>query len=273
MRKTCLIFLALAAALLLPYSATAADAVGRIISVEGTPKIERNGGLIDIKRDDPVQVGDTIRTGNGRAKILFQDNSIMTLGQQTDLKITEFLFQAQPAQRSSMFDLLGGKVKTLVGKLLSSAPNFQVRTPTAVAGVRGTYFQVDFEGDTEVTVFDGEVDVQGAAGDVVNLVAGDMLKGGAVTKLSLDQLNAKQNELAMRAEDALNKEADKKVDRSGFARRAVDGVEPLPGQGSGFLSIDSNSNNTPDPAQNFQSVDPAQSGNVDLQLQFPAERR
>lgn len=274
-------FFLLSLAVAAPWSAQAADAVGRIISVQGEPKVERaSGGTIAVRRDDPVHVGDTVRTGAGRAKILFQDNSIMTLAEQTDLKITEFLFQAQTEERSSVFNLLSGKVKTLVGKLFSSAPNFTIRTPTAVAGVRGTFFQVDFDGDTLVTVFDGEVDVANEAGEILKLLGGNQLGIGSagflggVTELSPDQLRAKQNEVAMRMEDILNGDADKKVDRKGFAMRAVEGLEPLAGADAGnlFLGLDSGAPELNNPLSDLQPVDPARTGNVNIELQFPTER-
>lgn len=278
------IVLALAAALAIqPSTAWSSDAVGRIISVQGQPKIERaTGGVIDLRREDPVHVGDIVRTGSGRAKILFVDNSIMTLAEQTDLKITEFLFQPQTEQRSSMFDLLGGKVKTLVGKWFSAVPNFQVRTPTAVAGVRGTHFQVDFDGSTLVTVFDGEVDVANEAGEILKLLSGNQLGIGGtgfiggVNQLTPEQLNQKQNEVSLRLEALLNSEAEKKLDRNGFARRAVDGIGGLPGSDAGtgnqFLGLDGNTPDAPDPLSDLQSVDPARTGNVNLIIQTPAER-
>lgn len=260
----------------------AADAVGRIIAVEGKPLVERSsGGRVELQRDDPVYIGDVVRTGSGRCKILFEDNSIMTLGTQTELKISEFLFDSQKQERSSMFDLITGKVKTLVGKLFSSATDFKVRTPSAVAGVRGTFFRIDASDKTDVTVFDGEVEVSDKSGNALRLTPGTRLSVsgsgflGGIQQLSPQQLSRLQHELDVRLEDSLNNQADRQIRRRDLTRRAVESLEPLPTGKDEGGAPDAGDNELPPsaPVEDLQSVDPARTGNANIQLQFVPEQQ
>ncbi len=281
-------FLALIAAVsLVAVPATAAESVGRVIALDGNPKVERaSGGVIQLQKEDPVHLGDVVRTGNGKVKIMFEDGSLMTLAENTGLKITEFLYEPQKQERSSMFDLLGGKIKTLVGSLFSSEPDFKVRTPTAVAGVRGTHFRVDFDGDTDVVVFSGQVDVQDGAGNTFSLSAGGFVNAGNSgfsgdpVQLSPEELSQKENEVEIRLQDMLNDQATSKVDNRSQARRAVEITERVPGQGAGGTPGSENRSpragdagiDPPNPLADQQSVDPKINGNVTIPLSIPEVR-
>jgi hypothetical protein len=80
---------------------------------------------------------------DSRLKLLFQDDSILTLGERTSLKITDNIYNPAKNQRSTVVDMAQGSVRALVGKVFGGAGSkFEIRSPTAVAAASGTYFIV-----------------------------------------------------------------------------------------------------------------------------------
>ena len=104
--------------------------------------------------------GDKVHTAtSGEATIQFRDGSKLTLGAGSTFSVEE-----ERAERISLHLFLG-KVWCAVSKL--DRRHFRVRTPTAVASVRGTEFSVEAlaAGRTAVEVFGGLVSVRGSLGD------------------------------------------------------------------------------------------------------------
>lgn len=103
--------------------------------------------------------GDEIRTAaKGRVRLRCADGSMLTVANQTQLRIERF--EAAPGQpRWASFWLKLG----LIGQTVSPSPGgrWQVRTPTAVTAVRGTAYVVEVRADqgTDVQVTEGEVAV------------------------------------------------------------------------------------------------------------------
>ncbi len=131
----------------------------------------------EVKKKDPVFFQDVYETtSDARAKLLFADDSIITLGPGTKLAITESVYDPAKNQKSAVVSLVSGKARALVGKAFSgSGSKFEVHTPTAVAAARGTYFVVSVfeqEGKLATLVWssEGGVDVTNINGDVVGTV-------------------------------------------------------------------------------------------------------
>lgn len=104
--------------------------------------------------------GDRVYTGRtGRIFLQFKDGSQSTLDHDAVFEIEE------EKAESVTLNLTLGKIWCAVSKLANR--RFRVRTPTAVAAVRGTEFTVESFGDkrTAVEVFGGLVSVRGALGD------------------------------------------------------------------------------------------------------------
>ncbi len=73
-------------------------------------------------------------------KLLLDNDSVLSLGENTRLQITEHIYD--PTQKQTVIDLFNGMLRSLVGKLIAQGGRFEIHTPTAVAAVRGTYFVV-----------------------------------------------------------------------------------------------------------------------------------
>lgn len=118
------------------------DNVGSIVSLRGKATIQREQQSLQAKVRDGILFNDTVKTYQAsRAKMLFIDDSILTLGENSNAVIKDFLY-GKGTENKSIFQLIDGKMRAIVGKT-----NFEVHTPTAVAAARGTV--ILFETGTE----------------------------------------------------------------------------------------------------------------------------
>jgi hypothetical protein len=128
---------------LLPLGGAWAHPVGFVAALEGDVEILPTGktswAAAAIDRD--VEVGDTLRTGPGAAaKVLLIDETILTLGEETELVIDSYIVGANATQDPSVLRLLKGKARVLVGEAFGGPTRVEMHTPTAVIGVKGTEF-------------------------------------------------------------------------------------------------------------------------------------
>jgi len=168
--KTVLTVMVVVSVLLFVTAVSAQEAeepVGEVIAVRGEAGIFRAGTTIAAALHSPILLGDEIRTGSdGRVKILFNDDSLVTVGIRSSAKIAEYVEEAEGKKGKSLFDLLGGTVRSIVGR-----NGLSVRTPTALAAARGTDFFVRANTDlTEVAVTEDTVWVR----NVDPAVAGEL---------------------------------------------------------------------------------------------------
>src|SRR3989442_13198368 len=102
---------------------------------------------VPVKLREDVYFKDGIETqASSRAKALFQDDSILTVGENSRVEGSEYIYDPANSQRSTVLRMIQGKARALVGKLFAGlGSKFEVHTPTAVAAARGTYFVVWIE--------------------------------------------------------------------------------------------------------------------------------
>ena len=104
---------------------------------EQTPRVLARGAIIYEK--------DTIVTDDsGSGQISFTDNSMLTLNPKTTFVIEQYYFNQQKPQQGgqTVMNLVKGSFRTVTGFVAKSSPgNYQVKTPVATIGVRGTDYQ------------------------------------------------------------------------------------------------------------------------------------
>ncbi len=116
-------------------------------SVDGSPEVSGEAGM-------PLEEGDRVVVAEGgSAEIALDGGSLITLRENSDFKLEK------TAKGESSFFLSIGSLLAKIQKL--GTQRLRVRTPTAVAAVRGTEFGVEVDdSDTHVGVFDeGKVEV------------------------------------------------------------------------------------------------------------------
>ncbi|MEE8574459.1 MAG: FecR domain-containing protein, partial [Thermodesulfobacteriota bacterium] len=127
-------------------SDASASVAGTITATQGRVDLLKPGEFraSPVKLGQEVEIGDVVRTkADSKTEITFVDNSIMRLAPKTRLKIEEYLFDGQNRE-SGVIKLFRGKARAIVSKPKGRAKigKFQIHTPTAVIGVRGTDFYV-----------------------------------------------------------------------------------------------------------------------------------
>ncbi len=146
MKRIVFLMILLAVCWVFPPGTPAAEPVGSVTFVTGRVDVTRPGQAAEpLVKGTDIYEGDIIRTKTGaKAEITFIDESIVRVAQKSRLKVTEYMYDRQ--ERRSTLSLFRGKIQSLVKKLagfsfgLEKRNRFEVHTPTAVCGVRGTNF-------------------------------------------------------------------------------------------------------------------------------------
>jgi hypothetical protein len=115
-----------------------------------------------VTSDTVLASGYSIRTGGlSAATIRFFDGSKTILGADTELAFRELSSRRDGSGRRVVLYQRQGQTQNQVEKLADAASLFEIDTPTAVAVVHGTEFQVDVatDGGTSVSVIEGRVGV------------------------------------------------------------------------------------------------------------------
>jgi hypothetical protein len=147
-----------------PLAAAQADVVGRLTQVDGRVDLLKGGKLpaTPVKVNDGVQIGDVLRTkSQSKAQITFADNSVMTISPESRVGIEAYMIDSAQNKRNAVVQLFQGLAHVVVNKVFKAAePDFVVKTPTAVMGVRGTDFGVRIYPITsEILNFEGLLQV------------------------------------------------------------------------------------------------------------------
>jgi len=133
--------------------AARAEEVGAVAEIEGQAEVMRPGSTewAALKPGDGVQLGDQVRTPAGsKLKLLFRDDSVLTLAPNSLLRVDEQVVGTTAPVSS--FSLFLGAIRAVVTDRYGEAgAKFEVETPTAVAGVRGTGFITAYDPSREET--------------------------------------------------------------------------------------------------------------------------
>ena len=138
-----------------PYDSTLLQARGEVNDVKGQP----------LKAGVKLSEGDEIKTGkDGVATVQLIDGSIITLRNNTAAKLEQTRTYSAPNVTTSIVRIAQGRAEALVTKLTPGASRFELRSATAIAGVRGTQFRINADADAgnfKSEVLEGGVALEG----------------------------------------------------------------------------------------------------------------
>lgn len=146
----------------------AGAAAGRAEFVIGGVNVARNGVERPLTRGTELDNGDTVRTNDGRAQIRFTDGAYVSLQPNTEYSIRDYRYDSQGNERG-FFGLLKGAMRTVTGAIgRINRDRYQIATPTATVGIRGTggVIQVQEDGSTLVIGTSGIWSLTNPAGSV-----------------------------------------------------------------------------------------------------------
>lgn len=159
---------------------------------------DENGKTAKAKEDMVLEEGYTLVTGKKSEAEVTIDEDVVSVSEMTAIDVSKLSRQAET--KETALKLWKGKLFVNVDKIKDLKTQFQVHTPTAVAGVRGTGFGIEVEGENEsamtnVAVFDGEVGVRNPA------VSGEetILEKGFETSVRYNNFVEKKKEFSEKA--------------------------------------------------------------------------
>ena len=146
--------------------ALAQTAVGKFTFVQGRVDVLRQPAprAVPVKMGDAVFVGDIIRAKSAsKAEITFKDGNIVRVAPNTRVEISEYMLEE--AKGKGVLKLSRGKVQAIIQEKIAKriatfgeANRFEIHTPTAILGVRGTNFIVLYQrNSSSVLVLEGIV--------------------------------------------------------------------------------------------------------------------
>lgn len=126
--------------LLAASAALAATETGTAVGVRPAAKAaDGDGGGRTLRVGSDVAVGETVITDrNGQVQILFADDTRLVVGPGSSLLIEKYLLRGNQTADKFAINALSGSFRFITGKSPKAA--YEVRTPTATIGVRGTAF-------------------------------------------------------------------------------------------------------------------------------------
>jgi hypothetical protein len=137
---------------------------------------------------------------------MFNDSNLVSLAPESQLAITEFVFNPGLNQKKTVLDLMKGQVRNEVKQKYDGQRNtYRVRTLSAVAGVRGTDFITSLDNNmaTHVITLHGLVELGARANPetIKQVPAGTRLS--VVTDGTTAQINEGNDELSVIAQGQL----------------------------------------------------------------------
>lgn len=142
------VFICFMAALLTPGLVLAQDAIGKIKTGKGEISVVRGESTLPLRIGDRIYQNDTLRTGEESAVgVIFEDNTILSLGPESEIVIDEYVFVPQQDLFSMAARMMKGTASYISGIIGRQAPeSVRFETPDATIGIRGTQFLVKVRG-------------------------------------------------------------------------------------------------------------------------------
>ena len=152
---------------------------GKVTLPLGRVQVQK-GGTGDFKRAMPrmsIHEKDIVKTlAKSRCEITLVGGGKLRIGQNSELEITEA--NVKPMEKNFGATFKKGDVWVAAKAAFGEKKNVAVRTPTAVAAIRGTKYRAKAgEDESSVLVYDGKVDVN-AAKNVIDARKQQMRQGG-----------------------------------------------------------------------------------------------
>nr|CAA6821282.1 MAG: FecR family protein [uncultured Thiotrichaceae bacterium] len=127
----------------------AEEPLGKTILARGSVTADRNSAKEALKRLSPVFQQDVLRSGSGaRAQFRMVDDALINLQENSVLNLKEYKLDSADGNGSVLMDLISGGLRTVTGVVgKKDKKDYQLRTPTATIGIRGTMYEVGIVSD------------------------------------------------------------------------------------------------------------------------------
>ncbi len=140
--------------------AHAASEIGKASAITTSVTATRDDGETTLKTGDQVFAGQTVSTdANGVGQFEFRDKTKLAIGPGSTIVLDDFIYDSKGSGSKVVLDLTRGTFRFITGRSRHDA--YEIRTPTATIGVRGTAFDlyVGDTGEVAVAMIDGAIEV------------------------------------------------------------------------------------------------------------------
>ena len=165
--------------------------VAAISTLKGLVMVKPVGSrkYIPAYKGQMLKNGEWVKTKEGVfVAIVFLDGSNIKIQQQTEVKITSYRMTAKDLKTN--LEMPKGQAWSDVADQ-GAGGEFTITTPTAVASVKGTEFDLEYDtdkGETTLIVLEGEVEFAGELGTILAGAMESSKDGGAIQKLVPEDL-------------------------------------------------------------------------------------
>ena len=121
-------------------ASTAWAEIGSVTESSGTAIIKRGKDTVQISKGTLVELNDKVETKNGKVKIVFKDNTNVTVTESSSLIIDDFVYDPKSGSGKLGLKAAAGTVRYVSGSIAKDPKNVKINTPTAAIAVRGTDF-------------------------------------------------------------------------------------------------------------------------------------
>ena len=114
--------------------------IGSVTESSGTAVIKRGKDTIQIAKGTEIKINDKVETKNGKVKIVFKDDTNVTVTESSSLVIDDFVYDPKSGAGKLGLKAAAGTVRYVSGAIAKDPKNVKINTPTAAIAVRGTDF-------------------------------------------------------------------------------------------------------------------------------------
>ncbi|MBU2222692.1 MAG: FecR family protein [Gammaproteobacteria bacterium] len=141
---------------------SAEEQAGKTIMARGTVSATAEQQNRALKRQSPVYRVDLVSTGaDSSSQLRMMDGGLLSMQADTELAIRNYQFDQGRSESSVSMELLKGGLRTITGTLPQSGKIYQLDTPVATIGVRGTHYEAILQqGDLYLAGWDGIIDIK-----------------------------------------------------------------------------------------------------------------
>lgn len=161
----------------LPAYAEGVHGILRVVKGEVKIKSAKTNSEVRARIGEKVFPKDVIITGaDSRAKIVMVDNNEINVSPDSQIEIQNYEYDPSAGKKEVLLNVIYGKVRSKVEqKYDGKTSKFQIKTPSAVAGVRGTDFLTSYSKEnnqSSIVTFHGKVEfgLPGPNGTIANPV-------------------------------------------------------------------------------------------------------
>jgi VCBS repeat-containing protein len=117
---------------------SATPAIGRVVKLDGSATVIRNGVAVALNHGDPILKGDVVQTGaDGTLALAFNDGSVFQITPDSRLVLSAFTYELNGSANVEQFDLVQGSFSFISGSIAKNG-NMRIGTPVATMKIEGT---------------------------------------------------------------------------------------------------------------------------------------